>query len=309
MDPDNDTRAPDGRPPCLIVGCGYVGTRLARRLARERDVRAVLRDAARAAVLREAGVEALELDLDSLPPAHGALAAAAEGAAIFYLAPPPDAGRSDPRLGRFLAALGTARPVLLLYMSTTGVYGDTGGARVTEEAALAPASDRAWRRVAAERLAVDWSAAHRVRSVVLRVPGIYGPGRLPLERLQRGEPVLRPEDAGPGNRIHVDDLVSACVAALDGGASGAFNVTDGDHASTSEYLVTTAELAGLPAPRLVTRAEAPHEISPGMLAFLGEARRVDNTRMREVLRVVPRYPDLRSGVAASLEEMRADLRQ
>jgi nucleoside-diphosphate-sugar epimerase len=93
------------------------------------------------------------------------------------------------------------------------------------------------------------------------VPGIYGPNRLPLDRLQRDEPVLCPEDCGPGNRIHVDDLVTVCVAALDTLASGAINVADGDYASTTDYLCATAELAGLPRPRFVTRRSEDADIA------------------------------------------------
>jgi nucleoside-diphosphate-sugar epimerase len=144
-----------------------------------------------------------------------------------------------------------------------------------------------------------------VRWVVLRVPGIYGPHRLPLERLQRGEPALEPAASGPGNRIHVDDLVTACVAALERQVSGVYNVGDGDHSSTTVFLQITAELAGLPAPALVTLAEAPGRISPGMLAYLVESRRVATSRMREVLGVTPRYATVAAGVAASLAEMRA----
>jgi nucleoside-diphosphate-sugar epimerase len=194
-------------------------------------------------------------------------------------------------------------------MSTTGVYGDTAGAVVTESSPLRPGSDRAQRRVAAESIAAEWCAARGVRCVIFRVPGIYGPYRLPLERLRRGEPAIRPEDAGPGNRIHVDDLVTACLAALDGAVSGIFNVTDGDTASTTDYLLVTAELAGLPSPELITRAQAERRISPGMLAFLNETRRVDSQRMRDVLGVHPAYSDVRAGVAASLEEMRTAMQR
>jgi nucleoside-diphosphate-sugar epimerase len=193
---------------------------------------------------------------------------------------------------------------MLLYVSTTGVYGDTGGATVTEESAVAPSNDRARRRVAAEAVAQAWCAARGVRCVVLRVPGIYGPGRLPLDRLRRGEPVLRPEDAGPGNRIHVDDLVSACVAAIERPVRGAFNVTDGNPASTTEFVQRTAALAGLPQPPLVALADAPGRISPGMLAFLRESRVVDSRRMRDELGVELRYARLDDGIVASLADPR-----
>jgi nucleoside-diphosphate-sugar epimerase len=196
---------------------------------------------------------------------------------------------------------------VLVYVSTTGVYGDTGGATVDERSPLVPGNDRARRRVAAEAAATAWCAARGVRCVVLRVPGIYGPHRLPLERLERGEPAIRPEEAGPGNRIHVDDLVASIVAAIDQpAAQGAYNVTDGDHSSTTDYLQATALAAGLPAPALVSKAEAAARISPGMLAFLLESRRVDNRRLREDLGVRLTYPDMRGGIRASLAEMRME---
>jgi nucleoside-diphosphate-sugar epimerase len=292
---------------CLIVGCGYTGLRLARRLRPASRVAALARSAEAAARLEAEGLATVQADLDAPigPGARGALEAAAHGAAIAYLAPPPDSGHDDPRLVRFLEALASARPSVFLYMSTTGVYGDTGGAVVTEASPVAPANDRSRRRVAAEVAATAWCDKRGVRVVVLRVPGIYGPHRLPLERLRRGEPALRPEDAGPGNRIHVDDLVAACVAALERPVQGVFNVTDGNPASTTEYLQRTADLAGLPQPPLVALADAPGRISPGMLAFLVESRRVDSRRLREELGVVPRYARLEDGIAASLAEMRA----
>jgi nucleoside-diphosphate-sugar epimerase len=293
---------------CLIAGCGYTGLRLARRLRPAWRIVAVARSPAAAARLETEGLETVQADLDApigAGPQTEALAAAADGAAIAYLAPPPDSGDEDPRLARFLEALDPARPAVFLYMSTTGVYGDTGGATVTEASPVAPANDRSRRRVAAEREATAWCGSRGVRAVVLRVPGIYGPHRLPLERLARGEPALRPEDAGPGNRIHVDDLVTACVAALERPVQGVFNVTDGNPASTTVYLERTAELAGLPPPPLVSLADAPGRIGAGMLAFLVESRRVDNRRMREELGVEPLYARLDDGIAASLAGMRA----
>jgi nucleoside-diphosphate-sugar epimerase len=292
---------------CLIVGCGYTGLRLARRLRPAWRVTALARSTEAAARLGAEGIASVQADLDAPigPGPRAALEAAADGAAIAYLAPPPDSAHGDPRLARFLEALGGTQPSVFLYMSTTGVYGDTGGALVTEASPVAPANDRSRRRVAAEDAATTWCGARGVRAVVLRVPGIYGPHRLPLERLRRGEPALRPEDAGPGNRIHVDDLVTACVAALERPVQGVFNVTDGNPASTTEYLERTADLAGLPRPPRVALADAPGRISPGMLAFLVESRRVDNRRMREELGVVPRYQRLDDGIAASLDGMRA----
>ena len=286
--------------PSLVAGCGYVGRRLATTLVRSRTVVALARSAGSDAGLAADGIAGRSVDFDKVEPAS--LASIADDSGIVYLAPPPPDGDHDARLRQFLAALGDARPAAFVYLSTTGVYGDTRGERVDESSPTVPGSERARRRLDAESAARDWCAARGVRWVSLRVPGIYGPHRLPLDRLRRGEPALRPEDAGPGNRIHVDDLVSACVAALDRPVGGVINVGDGDHASTTVYLQRVAALAGLPAPRLVTREEATTQIGPGMLEFLFESRRVDTRRMRDELGVVPRH-DLDSGVAASLAEM------
>lgn len=288
------------RRRCLVAGCGYVGRRLVRRLRPDWDVVALVRSEATAAGLRAEDVTILRADLDDAAP--GSLESTASGAHIVYLAPPPETGSTDPRIARFLAALGKAKPAAFLYMSTTGVYGDAAGGIVTEATAVAPANDRSRRRVDAEGAAAAWCRACGTRCVILRVPGIYGPGRLPLDRLRRGEPVLRPEEAGPGNRIHVDDLASACVAALERPVSGIFNVGDGDHSSTTVYLQRTAALAGLPPPRLVSMAEARAQVSPGMLAFLVESRRVDNRRMLDELGIRLAYADLDAGIAASLAE-------
>jgi nucleoside-diphosphate-sugar epimerase len=295
---------------CLIVGCGYVGSRLARRESGRRPVLALVRSAQSQAALEAAGIRTLRVDFDAAAAPDAAalqavLAAAADQAAVVYLAPPPDAGVTDPRLEAFLAQLDRGVPAVFVYISTTGVYGDAGGARVDESTPVAPGNDRSRRRVAAEGTAQAWCAARGVRCVILRVPGIYGPHRLPLERLARNEPALRDEDAGPGNRIHVDDLAAAIAVAIDSPtAAGIFNVTDGDPASTTAYLRLTADAAGLPPPQLVSKDEARKVIPAGMLSFLLESRLVDNHRMREELGVRLQYPTLQAGVLASLAEMR-----
>jgi nucleoside-diphosphate-sugar epimerase len=270
----------------------------------ERRVVALARSRGSAAALRAAGIETIDVDFDAVR-LTDELRVATCGATIAYFAPPQDTGTTDTRLGRFLDALGEARPTVFLYISTTGVYGDAAGATVDESSPTEPSNDRSRRRVAAERLTRAWCEARGVRWVILRVPGIYGPYRLPLERLHQGEPALEPAVAGPGNRIHVDDLVTACVAALEREVSGIFNVGDGDHSSTTAFLQVTAELAGLPPPELVTLVEARGRVSPGMLAYLVESRRVDTRRMRDILGVTPRYATAAAGVAASLAEMRA----
>ncbi|WP_257305174.1 NAD-dependent epimerase/dehydratase family protein [Geothrix campi] len=282
---------------CLLAGCGYAGTRLARRLIGPRPVLALVRSAASVAALAREGIPAVSADLDGA----SAFPVPPDLAAVVYLAPPAGPDGEDRRFERFLAALGEARPQVLVYVSTTGVYGDTGGAAVDEAAPTAPADERARQRLQAEGQARRWCEARGARCVLLRVAAIYGPGRLPLDRLRHGEPVLRAEDSAPGNRIHVDDLVAACLAALVRPVAGVVNVADGCPESMAAFTARVAALAGLPAPREISWAEAQDALSPGLLAFLRESRRVFNARLVGDLGVTPRSPEV--GLRDSLREM------
>jgi nucleoside-diphosphate-sugar epimerase len=286
-------------PRYLVAGCGYVGKRLARALLSRGPVVGLTRSEASAAELDTQGIDAVSWDLDSAEaPVPRGLGTAT---VIYYLIAPPPGGTTDPRVKRFLAKLPT-QPARIVYLSTTGVYGNTGGALVAEDAPLNPATERAMRRVDAERAVRDWCERQGVGWTILRVPGIYGPGRLPLERLKRREPMIRHSEAGYSSRIHVDDLVAACLLA--GSAPRAveriYNVTDGNPTSMTEYFERVATLTGLPPPALVSRAEAEQVLSPGLMSYLAESRRVDSSRIRDELGFAPRFKDLRLGILSSL---------
>jgi nucleoside-diphosphate-sugar epimerase len=288
------------RPPVLIVGCGYVGRRLARQLRAEgRAVTGLVRSPASAADLRDEGLAAIRAELDAaaaLPALPGA------DAEVYYFAPPPGDGEGDPRLERILGALAGGLPARIVYISTSGVYGDCAGAWVDESHPLNPTTPRARRRAAAESALLAWGTATGVPVVILRVPGIYGPGKLPLERLRKGLPLLREEDSPFTNRIHVDDLIAACRAAMARGKPGAaYNVSDGSPSNMTDYFNRIATVAGLPRPPVVGRADI-DALSPGMRAFMEESKRLDNRRMREELGVELRHKTLEAGLKASLAE-------
>jgi nucleoside-diphosphate-sugar epimerase len=283
----------------LIAGCGYVGQRLALRLNDPYRVTALVRSPEAAARLGQLGLRTSVLDLDRVR-ANDVIPESLDQEAIVYLAPPPASGESDLRLDRFLQ-LATVPPHTFVYMSTTGVYGDTGGDRVDESSPLRPRTDRARRRVSAEEMTRVWCSERRVRRVVLRVPGIYGPGRLPIERLQRAEPMIRVQEAGISNRIHVDDLVEACVLAISNPeARGVYNVTDGNAISSTEFTQTVARIAGLPPPPQVSLEEAQLTFSPERLSFVNESRRVSNERMLKHLGHELRYSSIETGIRQSL---------
>jgi nucleoside-diphosphate-sugar epimerase len=204
----------------------------------------------------------------------------------------------------FLAALDeTALPRRIVYISTSAVYGDCRGAWITEAQPVNPATARGLRRLDAERCVQSWAEAHAVQWIILRVPGIYGPDKLPLERLQKGLPVLCEADAPWTNRIHADDLAAICVAAMvSAHANTVYNVSDGNPGNMTDYFFRVADAAGLPRPPTVPRAEAEQVLSPGMLSFLRDSRRMDNRKLLEELNIQLQYPDLAAGLAACFKD-------
>ena len=283
----------------FIAGCGDIGERVARLyLARGAVVRGLARSDAAAERLRAAGIEAVRGDLEQ-PQSLQQLPLA--GARVFYLAAPPSTGEQDPLLGNFLAAMDSAalRPARVVLISTTAVYGDCLGAWITEEQTIAPQTPRGRRRLDAEQRLQAWAGQNEVTYAILRVAGIYGPGRLPLARIESGAPILHPHESPFTNRIHQDDLAQVCVAAAERAPAGEiYNVADGNPGTMSQYFMDIATAFSLPAPPQVSRAEAEQVMSAGMLSYLRESRRLDNRKLREQLQVQLRYPDLAAGLAA-----------
>lgn len=285
----------------LIIGCGDLGRRLAAAYRAEgREVVGVVRSAESAEALKTAGITPLRCDLDGddLPRLPS------RAAALFYLAPPVDVGKDDVRIERLLAHLEvTGAPSRFLYMSTTGVYGDCGGCWIDENATLNPSTHRAQRRISAEGAVRKWCRTQGIPWVILRVPAIYGPGRLLTERLKSGQPTIRPEQCSYTNRIHIHDLVAVCHAAMARAPKDSvYNVSDGQPSTITDYLFTLAELTGLPKPPLITMQEAEKTLSPSLMSFLKESKRIHNLKMLEELDIALRYPDLASGLKASLAE-------
>ncbi|MEM9172642.1 MAG: NAD-dependent epimerase/dehydratase family protein [Pseudomonadota bacterium] len=289
--------------PILIVGAGYSGARLAHHL-------------------HTAGVEILTTRTRSPdnPPAWPvvvstldaptdtvALSTALTGHErwrVIVLVPPSPAvdraSQLEPRLQALLDCLG-ARAERIVYVSTTGVYGDQGGGRVDENTPVNPESRRAKARVAAERTLLQWTQPREMTSVILRVAGIYGPDRLPLRALADQQPVVRDADSGPGNRIQVDDLVACYQAALtDSAPPPIVNVCDGDLRTTAAFNRDVARLAQLPAPKEITLDDALKTFSPMRLSFINERRAIDNQLLDDWLGERLRYRDPIAGIRASL---------
>ncbi len=279
----------------FIIGCGYIGQRLARRLRDDgQPVQGLVRSAESAAALERLGIGALirDLDRETLP------ADSTRGRQVFFLAPPPPRGQRDTRMRRFLAGLEhSGQPRRILYISTTGVYGDCQGAWVDETRPARPRADRARRRWDAEQQLRAWRERSGGELVILRVAGIYGPGKLPLARLRRQVPMVAEADAPWTNRIHADDLVEVCLAAMRRAPDGAlYNACDGTPGNMTDYFNRVADLAGLPRPPIVSLAEARETLSSGLLSYLAESRRLSNRRLLDELGIQLRYPDLERGL-------------
>ncbi|MGH8705905.1 MAG: NAD-dependent epimerase/dehydratase family protein, partial [Burkholderiales bacterium] len=215
-----------------------------------------------------------------------------------HCAPPPACGESDPRTGNLLAAL-EARilPARIVYVSTSGVYGDCGGALVDESRAVQPQSARARRRVHAEQQLARWCGARGIALSVLRVPGIYAADRLPLERLRAGTPALRGADDVYTSHVHADDLALICLRALaQDAAAGAYNACDDTRMKMGDWLDLVADRAGLARPPRVARADAPASVAPALLSFMSESRQLDNSKLKRVLGVRLAYPTVYDGV-------------
>lgn len=276
--------------PVLIVGCGYIGRRVAALLqVDDTPVCGLVRSAESAAGLEALGIDALRTDLDGMLPAI-------DFGEIFYFAPPPRTGDQDTRMQHFLEAIRTP-PRRLVYISTSAVYGDCKGAWITEQQPVCPTTDRGRRRLDAERQLTTWAGVHGVEWVILRVPGIYGPDKLPLARLKKGLPVLREADAPWTNRIHADDLARICVAAMRSDhANTEYNVSDGHPSNMTDYFFRVADAAGLPRPTEVPMEQAGKVLSAGMLSFLADSRRMRNDRLLRELGIELRYTDLDAGL-------------
>lgn len=284
----------------LIVGFGDIGTRVAALLSRRYRIYGLARSGSSAERVRASGAMPVPGDLDQ-PATLGRLRGLAD--AVLHFAPPQRHGQQDLRTRNLLAALaqGKILPQRLVYISTTGVYGDCQGEEVDECHRTRPTTARAVRRADAEAALRRWGKRHGVKVSILRVPGIYAAGRLPLERLEKGTPALREEDDGYTNHIHGDDLARIAAAALlRGRANRVYNASDDTPMKMADFFDLVADHYRLERPRRISWQAAQQEISPGMLSYMSESRRIRNQRIKRELKLKLLY----SGVPEGLNAMK-----
>lgn len=293
------------RTRILIIGFGDVGKRVARHLVSRYHVTALMRTAETARAAKYLGVHAIRGDL-SVPDSLSKLAGNAD--VIFHFAPPPGEGALDTHTRHLLAAL--ARPPMatstraamlsqpcrqlpgrLVYISTTGVYGDCAGEWIDETRAVKPATDRARRRLDAEHALRKWGRRQGVAVSIMRAPGIYSAERLPLERLRNGIAALAVDEDVITNHIHAEDLARAAITAMYRGKPGRiYNVVDDSALPMADYFDRIADAFGLPRPPRISRSDALTQLSPALLSFMSESRRIGNQRLKRELRFKLLFP-------------------
>ena len=280
-----------GKPRILIIGCGDIGLRVAQQLCRNYRVFALTSQQSRFPELRGLGITPILGNLDK-PESLWRLSGLAQ--TVIHLAPPQNIGHRDSRtrnLTRILAQ-GPVSVSRLIYVSTTGVYGDHKGGRVSEVTTVNPQSERAKRRVDAERVLRLWGPANGVAVTILRVPGIYATNRLPVDRLQARTPALLPDEDAYSNHIQSDDLARlVCAAMYHGKPQRIINACDGGETKMGDYFDEVADAFGLERPTRMPAAELQKIVSPMLWSFMRESRRVTNTRLPE-LKTPLRYPSV-----------------
>jgi nucleoside-diphosphate-sugar epimerase len=282
-----------------IIGCGDIGFRVAKELIKQGyQVQATIHFEEGTVVPQSAGIRTIVANFDYQEDVPDFIL---HGQNVFYFMPPQGGGSSDYRMLNFCRKLSTDNcPSRLVYISTSGVYGDCGEELVTEETPVNPQTTRAKRRVSAENQLREQAEKLGFELIILRVTGIYGPGRLPISQLKKGHEVLRPEDAPRTNRFHSVDQVRICLAAMEMGEPGdIFNVCDGEESSMSHYFQSVAKLYDLPQPKQLSWAEAERVMNPLTFSFLKETRRMSNRKMLEKLEIELLYPTLEAGLPAS----------
>lgn len=270
---------------------GDIGRRLA---AGHPGVRTlgIARSPESAVLARETGAMPISADLD-----HRSSLARVAGVSpwVLHLAPPPGDSEGDPRTRHLIAALAKrgSLPRRLVYISTSGVYGNCDGERVFEHRQTAAKNARAKRRVDAERQLRRFAARNGIKLTILRAPGIYAADRLPLDRIRKQTPAVRREEDSFTNHIHADDLARlAWLALFRGKNNRIYHAVDDSVKKMGDYFDMVADHFGLPRSPRVSRSEAQHVLSPALLSFLNESRILDNTRLKTELRVQLKYPDV-----------------
>ncbi len=287
----------------LCFGFGYCAEHFVAAFGKNFDrIFGTLRGVERAAILNAYdGGRLRAVVFDGTPPTPELTGAIAQANDVLVSIPPDANG--DPVLSACGEAFRRARELrAIVYLSTIGVYGDQGGAWVDEQTPPKPASARSRERVAAERAWQDFGSQRGIAVTILRLAGIYGPGRNALVQIASGKARRVVKRGQIFNRIHVADIAQAIDAGFARTASGIFNLADDEPTPAGDPLVFAAQLMGREPPPEIPFADAAPSMSPMALSFWQDCRRVHNDKLKRELGIKLRYPTYRDGLRALFEE-------
>ncbi|VAW59738.1 Nucleoside-diphosphate-sugar epimerases [hydrothermal vent metagenome] len=291
-----------------IVGCGYVGKKIAALLTgQQQPPTCFVQSEKSKTTAKLQALDIYRLELDRATPSIPArqMNAAFHNASVAYLVPPPPRGEVDTRMSHFTGMLETCSvvPKKILLISTTGVYGDCKGQWIDETQAENPQAERAHRRLSAESQLKNYCKKKGVKCVIFRVPGIYSAEKLPIRRITSGEAIVCAQDSGFTNRIHVDDLAAFCAEALiSEPEAGIYNCCDGQPSTMHDYFTQVARAMNLSMPEEISLQQAQQQLSVGMLSYLAESKRISNKKLLNHFETQFKYPDLQAGLKSAVAE-------
>ncbi len=282
----------------ILVGSGYLGNYIIGSMI-EKNLPCQIIEISRTKKNRPSSIESIKMDLDD----DILKLENFNEATIVYMAPPSTVSLKDYRIKNFLKNLEEVKTKRLIYISTSGVYGDCNGQEVNESCKVSPSTDRAKRRVSAETQLTSYCKRKNINLIILRVPGIYGKGRLPIDRIKSGEPIIKKQESKITNLIHVEDLAGIVIAATaseDLNKCEIINVSDGNPVSSTDYYEIIGMLLGVKITNYVTYEEALNVYTKQRLSFLKESRVLNVNKMFSLFPSCIKYLSLEDGVRASL---------
>ncbi len=282
----------------ILVGSGYLGNYIIGSMI-EKNLPCQIIEISRTKKNRPSSIESIKMDLDD----DILKLENFNEATIVYMAPPSTVSLKDYRIKNFLKNLEEVKTKRLIYISTSGVYGDCNGQEVNESCKVSPSTDRAKRRVSAETQLMSYCKRKNINLIILRVPGIYGKGRLPIDRIKSGEPIIKKQESKITNLIHVEDLAGIVIAATaseDLNKCEIINVSDGNPVSSTDYYEIIGMLLGVKITNYVTYEEALNVYTKQRLSFLKESRVLNVNKMFSLFPGCIKYISLENGIRDSL---------
>jgi len=283
------------RSNLVLVGSGFLGESIIAQLENYEMIYEAF-EVSRTFKKRDGAIKHLQVDIDrsviDLP--------VGKKYKVIYMAPPSTTSLEDDRMSNFLHHNSKHNITQIVYISTSGVYGDHEGNSVNELVVPNPITDRAIRRLSAEKQLDKFCNKKSISSIILRVPGIYGKGRLPLERIKNREKLISLEESRVTNLIHVNDLARVTLKALEIESNEIINVSDGNPIKTTQYYLHIYDALKQPWPGFITFEEALKKYSSKRLSFLNESRLLNVDKMNMLMPGCIKFKDIKEGIRDSL---------